>query len=443
MKKIYILHRKVSLIGLLVVVLVCPKAFSAPKTIVRETKGQGVTRERAIQSALYQAVAQAKGIAVSSGRYDFGFQSAGVGFDTQDTGRSINFDSVSVQAGGSTRLTDIAGWVKSYEVIDEQKIDDRNYEVTIKAWVYDYEDPEQTNRLKLAIMPIQTLYDSYPFGDYVPSGIEMSLKLSQQLSATITGTNKFAVLDREYIDEFARNRNILISDDSPIEEKARLGQVLGADYMLVGTISNARLQIKERSSRAIGRPIREYEVDYVFDYRLIVAPTRQVKLADTVNIALEEDQVRVLVKRWRPEDLDYREMVDNLTARVAKQVIDSIVDRLYPIRIASKQITGQLIINQGGKRISKGSVLDVYVQGEEIIDVDTNESLGLTESHIATIRIEKVTPTMSYARLIKGDLDKISVGLICRLKKVEFEMPERGKSNIKRTPQGGVKLPFD
>ncbi len=435
MKKVYML--------LLVAALVCPKAFSAPTTIVRQTKGQGVTREQAIDKALYQAVAQAKGIAVSSGRYDFGFQSAGVGIDTKDTGKSIEFDSVSVQAGGSTRLTDIAGWVKSYEVIDEQKIDDRTYEVTIKAWVYDYEDPEQTNRLKLAVMPIKTLYDSYRFGNYVPSGVEMSLKLSQQLSAGITQTNKFAVLDREYINEFARNRNILISDDSPIEEKARLGQVLGADYMIVGTISNAGLKIKERSSRAIGRPIREYEVDYVFDYRLIVAPTRQVKLADTVNIALEEDQVRVLVKRWRPEGLDYREMVDNLTTRVAKQVIDSIIDRLYPIRIASKQITGQLIINQGGKRISNGSVLDVYVQGEEIIDVDTKESLGLTESQVATIRIEKVTPTISYARLVKGDLDKISVGLICRLKKAELEMPERGKSRIRRTPQGGVKLPFD
>jgi len=435
MKKTYIL--------LLVVALVCPKACSAAKTIVRQTKGRGITREQAIQKALYQAVAQAKGIAVSSGRYEFGFESAGVGIDTKDTGKTIEFDDVSVQAGGSTRLTDIAGWVKSYEIIDEQKIDDGTYEVTIKAWVYDYEDPEQTNRLKLAIMPIQTLYDSYQFGNYVPSGIEMSLKLSQQLSAAVTQTNKFAVLDREYIDEFAQNRNILLSDDSPLEEKARLGQVLGADYMIVGTISNAELQIKEKTSGAIGRPIREYEVDYVFDYRLIVAPTRQVKLADTVNIALEEDQVRVLVKKWEPDDLDYREMVDNLTTKVARQVVDNIIDRLYPIRIASKNIEGQIIINQGGKRISKGSVFEVFIQGKEIIDFDTKESLGKTEISIATITIEKVTPTISYARLVKGDFDKISEGLICRLKKVEAKKPEGAKSGVKSTPQGGVKLPFD
>lgn len=120
-----------------------------------------------------------------------------------------------------------------------------------------------------------------------------------------------------------------------------------------------------------------------------------------------------------------------------------IIDRLYRIRIASKNIIGQLIINQGGKRISNGSLPDVFVQGEEIIDVDTKESLGRTENQIAIIGIEKVTPTISYARLIKGDLYKISVGLICRLRKVELEEPERAKSSIRRTPQGGVELPFD
>ncbi len=136
-------------------------------------------------------------------------------------------------------------------------------------------------------------------------------------------------------------------------------------------------------------------------------------------------------------------MVDNLTARVANQVVDNIIDRLYPIRIASKNIEGQVIINQGGKRISKGSVLEVFIQAKEIIDFDTKESLGKTEILIATITIEKVTPTISYARLVKGDFDKISEGLICRLKKVEAKKPVGAKSSIKRTPQGGVKLPFD
>ncbi len=428
---------------LLVVALICPKTFSAPTTVVRETKGQGISREQAIQKALFEAVAQAKGISLSSGRYAFGLLAAGADIDTKDTGKTIEFDAVSVQTGGSTQITDIKGWVKSYEVINEQKIDDKTYEVTIKAWVYDYEDPEQTNRLKLAVMPVKTLHDRYRFGNFVFPADEISRKLTHQLSAILTQTNKFAVLDREYVVDFAHNRNILISDDSPLEEKARLGEVLGADYMVVGTISNAGLQIKAKTSSAIGRPIREYEADYVFDYRLIVAPTRMVKLADTVNIALEKNQVRELIKDWEPEDLDYREMVDNLTAKVAKQVVQNIIDRLYPVRIASKNIEGQLIINQGGKRISKDSVFDVFIQGKEIFDADTKESLGQMENRIATIKIVEVMPTMSLARIVKGDLDKISEGLICRLQKVEMKEPKGAKSRIKKTPQGGVKLPFD
>ena len=81
--------------------------------------------------------------------------------------------------------------------------------------------------------------------------------------------------------------------------------------------------------------------------------------------------------------------------------------------------------------------MEVFIQGKEIIDFDTKESLGKTEISIATIMVEKVTSTISYARLVKGDFDKISEDLICRLKKVEPRKPEGAESGIKSTPQGG------
>jgi len=86
---------------------------------------------------------------------------------------------------------------------------------------------------------------------------------------------------------------------------------------------------------------------------------------------------------------------------------------------------------------------EVIVQGKEIFDADTKESLGQMENRIATIKIVDVMPTMSLAKIVKGDLDKISEGLICRLQKVEMKEPEGAKSRIRRTPEGGVKLPFD
>lgn len=435
MKKIYMLF--------VIVALVCPEVLSETKTIVRETKGHGITRDEAIKKALSEAVAQVKGVEISSGDYEFGYRSASADIEKKDTGKEVEFDAVSVQTGGSVLRTETEGLVKTYEVLDEKKIDDNTYEVTLKVWVYDYEGPDHTNRFKLAIMPIKTLRQLYRFGNLVVPSSDVSNKLAQKLSVGLSETNKFAVLDREYILDFAHNRNILLSDDSSLEEKAKLGKVLGADYMIVGTISDARILIKQKESSAIGHPIREYEADFVFDYRLIVGPTRQVKLADSVNIMLETEEIKELVKEWEPGDLDFNEMVDNLVSKVADRVVETIIDRMYPIRIASIDKNGQIIINQGGKRISKGLVLDVFTQGKEIIDVDTKESLGKTELVIATIKIDEVTPKISYASLVNGDLSKISEGLICRLKKIEVETTEGLKSEIERTPKGGVKLPFD
>ncbi len=91
----------------------------------------------------------------------------------------------------------------------------------------------------------------------------------------------------------------------------------------------------------------------------------------------------------------------------------------------------------------EGTVLEVYTEGREIIDVDTNEPLGKTETLIARIKVEKVSPTISYAKLVDGELSKLSGGLICRAQKGEEKIIEGLKSEMERTPGGGVKLPFD
>ncbi len=428
----------------IVVALVCPQAFSATKTIVREARGRGINRDEAIKNALYQAVAQARGVKVSSGRYEFGHHSAAADIERKETGKVVEFDAVTVQTEGTALRTDIEGLVKTYEVLNEKKLDDNTYEVTLKVWVYDYESPDKTARLKLAVMPIRTLSGFYQFGELKTSSWDISRQLSQKLAMALMGTNKFAVLDREYIQEFVRERDMVLSGDTSLEEKAKIGQALGVDYMLVGTISNAGLEKKVKISPAIGYPISEYEVDFNFEYRLIIGPTRQLKLAEIVDISLETDEVKKLVKEWDPKDLDYKELIDNLVTRVTNEVVETIIDRLYPIRIASIDENGQIIINQGGERILKGLVLDIFTEGKEIIDVDTKESLGKTEILIATIQVDRVMPNISYAKLVKGDLSKITEGLICRHKKMEARTIQEGlKSNIKTTPEGGVKLPFD
>jgi hypothetical protein len=433
-----------ALLFLTVLALVSTPLLAAEtKTTAVETKGQGINREEAIKKALQQAVAQAKGVAISSTDADFIYRSASADIERTDSGKRVEFDAVGVQTGSTALRTDIEGLVKTYEVLNEKKIDDNTYEVTLKVTVYDYESPDKTARLRLAVMPIRTLAASYQFGDITNPSLDTSRLFSQKLAVALTQTNKFAVLDREYIQEFAQEKKVLI-DDAPLEELAKLGQVLGVDYMLVGTINRAGIVKKEEWSPAIGRSISEYEADFSFEYRLIVGPTRQIKLAGVLDIALDKtDEIKKLVKKWEPQDLDYKEMMDNFVGMAANQVVEKIIDNIYPIRIASIDKDGQVIINQGGSRISVGQLLDIVSQGKELFDADTKESLGTTETLVATIRIDKVMPRMSYAKFVEGDLAKISEGLICRPRKAEAKPLEGRKSEIEKTPAGGVKLPFD
>ncbi len=439
-----------ALLFLTVLTLISTLLFAAEtKTKVVETKGHGVNRDEAINMALKQAVAQVKGVAVSSLDTDFDYRSASADIERTPSGKRVEFDAVGVHTGGSTLRTDIAGLIKTYEVLNEKKLDDGTYEVTLKVTVYDYESPEKTARLRLAVMPIRTLAASYQFGDIINPSLDTSRLFSQKLTSALTQTNKFDVLDREYIQEFANERNFIgFSDDkgpvASLEEQAKLGEALGVDYMLVGTINRAGIIRKQTFSRAIGRVISEYEANFSFEYRLIVGPTRQVKLADVLTIKLDKtEQLKPLVTKWRPQDMDYKEMMDNFIGMAANQLVEKIIDQIYPIRIASIQ-DGQVIISQGGSRIAVGQLLDVVSKGKELFDADTKESLGTTETIIATVRIDRVMPRISYANLVEGDLTKLSEGLICRPRKAEAApQPAGQKSEVEKTPTGGVKLPFD
>ncbi|MBN1788826.1 MAG: hypothetical protein JW806_10605 [Sedimentisphaerales bacterium] len=423
-----------------IIALFCPIAFCDIKTITRQTKGQGVNREEAIKHALYQAVAQTKGVKVSTKDESSNYRSASA--DIEGEGASIKIDAVSVQAGSSDVKTEVIDLVKTYEMLNEKKIDDETYEVALKVWVYNYEPPHLNNRPKLAVMPVKTLKPQYQFGEYISSD-DISSMVSHKLSTGFTETNKYAVLDREYVTDFAKNKGIILSDsEHSIEEQAKLGKTLGADYMFSGTVTDLRLETRDVFLKAIGRETKEYEADFAFDYRLMVASTRQIVVADSVKITLKTKAIKKLIRKWDPKNLDHRELLEKMISQAVNQVVSTVIDKTYPIRIAAVEKDGKIIINQGGRRISKGLVLDVYTQGKEITDIDTKESLGRMETSVASIKINEVAQNIACAELVEGALSNISTGMICRYK-IEPDKREGAKSKAKITPEGGVNLPFD
>ncbi len=412
--------------------------------VIREVIGRGRNRDEAVKNALYRAVEQVRGVRVDSSNYEFGFRSSGVGVGDDGPGRRrIEFDSVDVATDGTVYTTEIGGLVRSYKVLDEKQIDPDTYEVTLQVSVYDYGARGQTGRVKVALMPAKTQQDSYVFLNQIISGDTLSSLFSQRLVAGLTQTNKFAVLDRESIVDFTREKEMLFSFDAPLGEQAKLAETLGADYLLVGTINQAQIEKIERYLRAANYTARKFKARFNFDYRLIDSATKQVVLATTAQKYLEDEQVRRLADEQNPLEWDPAQVRDAFISLVANDVIAAVIDRVYPITVAAVQADGQLILNQGGQRMKDGMLLDVYTTGKEVFDNDTGESLGSIESHVATLEIQKVTYTMSMAKVVAGDVSKVNIGSVCRIQKQKRDLGVGMKPDVIRTKTGGVKLPFD
>ena len=413
------------------------------QVIIQEGKGVASTREDAIKKAIFEAVAKAKGINVDSGRYQFDFESVSADIERKPSGKEIGFDAVSIYAEGTSTSTAIRALVKTYEVLEEKKPDPNTWEVKLKVWIYDYQPPDKTGRLKIAVMATKTLSSGYSFGNIRISSEEMEQKISHILNTKLTTTNKFAVLDRHYIDKVMQEKGLVLLGDSSLEEKAKIGNLLGADYILVSTLNEAELTVKEKYLEAIGRKTYEHEAKFKLDYSLIGAATTQIKMSDTVTLTLEDKDVRNLVPKWEDDKIDYRILADELIKSATAPIVDKITQNIYPARIAKVLPENQIVINKGGKDIAESDIYDVLKEGTELFDYDTKESLGKIEEPIATIKIVKVMSNFSYAAIVQGDISKLSEGLICRKQGKEPQKPIEQQSDTQVTPSGGVKMPFD
>ncbi len=415
-----------------------------PNVVVREVIGRGPNRDEAIQDGLYRAIEQVRGVKVGSGRYAFGFSGTGAGVDTSGQGRSrIEFDSVNVATEGTLNTTEIGGFIKGYDVIEENQVDQETYQVKLKVEVYDYGTRGQTQRVKIALMPAKTMQTEYSFLNVRISGDTLSQLFTQKLAQGLTQTNKFAVLDRESIRDFARERNTLVSFDAPFEEQAKLAETIGADYLLVGTITQAKIERIDTYLEVANYTKREFKARFNFDYRLVDSATKQITLASSVQKYLENEQVRKLADEQNPNEWDPAQVRDAFLSLVANDIIEAIIDRVYPVKVAAVLGDGRIVLNQGGDKMAKGMQFDIYSEGQEIIDTDTNESLGKVESYIATIEVQSVEDNMSMARVVKGDISNITKGLVCRIKEGKKAPAVGAKPDIKKTEGGGIKLPFD
>jgi hypothetical protein len=411
-----------------------------------QAKGIATTREQAIKKALHEAVGQVQGVLVTSGVASSAASVGSIDVTREEVDKSIEMEGISIRSQDSITLTMAEGLVKSYEVIDERKTDDGKYEVTVDVQVYDYQSPLATTKMSLAVSPFEVQEKAHVFGDITVSAAELTKQFSQRLTTLLRDSNRFDLLDRDYDKAFRDETNLIKSGDTGLEQKGRLKQLQGADYLLAGRIRRAEITTELKDIPTTGIRSEEYRGHFVGEVRLLVPATRQVAFSHEYRIKLETPEIKELADEWRRDERDFDQIKDAFLDLATRRVIEDVLNDIYPVRIAQIE-QGQVILDQGGQRMKPDAVYEVFAKGKEVLDPQTQEVLGQNEQKVASLKVTRILPRFSYAQILDGKAEGIEVGQVCRVlpgsMELKIEVEGGMKSNVKRTPSGGVKMPFD
>ncbi len=390
-----------TLLALTALVWTC---FSFAAEQVVDAVGYGSSRNQAISDALVQGLRQATGVSVDSREV----MSTLSGRTSISTSEGDQFTSaVEIAQRGDLRLK-TKGLVSRYDVHSVEQETDGSFRADVSVHVLKYDKPglPADSRRTLAVMPFHSDKRSYSLlGDNTPAA-RVEAELRNRILDQFTQSRRMNVLDREFGAEFQEEKALWLSDDAALAEQAKAGNVLGADYIVVGNIRNVRSTRHVKTLQLTGETIVSYSGSAQLDYKIILAASRQVKWSDSINLKLADADIRAMLKQYGSSQA-------GITAELAQQLAQKALANIYPMRVVA--VKGKtVVLNQGGKTLKQGDLLDVYFLGEEMFDPYTNESLGQLEEKIAVVKVVRVNAKTTYAKVVEGDAELIEQDFIVR-----------------------------
>ena len=245
--------------------------------------------------------------------------------------------------------------------------------------------------------------------------------LDTTLADQANGSGKFEVVARkDALKSVLNEQDFGASGNIDPATAAQIFKLAGAQYLVLTTVTDFVMGNEDIKFEGIG----------VDANREAVRISCSIQIYDTTTGKLIESA------RFRGQDANVsREgsatadgaTLTKITDRLAADILNRIVDVIYPAKVVAKLGT-QITINRGeGAGTAVGQTWTVYALGEEITDPDTGEKLGRNEAAIGKIKITSVTPKLSYGETVEDT--GIAVGNIVRPQQAS-EQPETPSPTI-------------
>lgn len=241
------------------------------------------------------------------------------------------------------------------------------------------------------------------------------LGLTDLLTNAMFKTGKFDLVERNKLDSVFKEQNLANSDDFEEADAARIGELLGADYILTGKISTAVRDIADKYSH--------YELTALLTLNLRAIDTSTGKIYKSVEAVGSDTALLVVDDRGNvikgPAELrtavveskggKYLLSGVNMSKQfvgAAKKAIKQLSNKLeanfpligYVIKGDETKIMTDIGASIGAKR---GDYFIIVRLGDDIIHPRTKKVLGKEKIVIGSAIIESVGEKESHAKIIK------------------------------------------
>jgi curli biogenesis system outer membrane secretion channel CsgG len=233
-----------------------------------ETIGNGPTYEDAVRSALRLAVAQVFGESFASSQEVAKQVDTLELSDSEDNSYAVAVESTSkVEVSSSTTY----GIIRKYQILQVEE-HTNGFTTTLNVVLAEYNTGLDKSKQNIVVLPMLASSENRAIADSVQQ------RLEQQLARS----NKFNLLDREFINAANNELGFVASGNSPVEELSRLGNQVGADLLVITEISN---YIVNNSERQVGnRTLERIELNAEVRVKVINPATTEVVISDIVSI---------------------------------------------------------------------------------------------------------------------------------------------------------------
>jgi curli biogenesis system outer membrane secretion channel CsgG len=219
------------------------------------------------------------------------------------------------------------------------------------------------------------------------------------LISRLAQTKRFQLIDRQETDQLL-NEQFAQALAENREMPSAMGQLKGADYIVIGSVSSFLIERVETKLPGSSRVFITHQGRVEGNMRIVDARSGDIM-----------ESRKVSVKQGLREPASQAQLITALADAYADQVTVNLMNTIYPIKVVAVS-SGVAYINRGSDGgLSVGEQLRAVRPGEQIVDPDTGADMGTTEEELGEIVLSEVEDARSKADvgsipLRKGDVLK-------------------------------------